>query len=348
LLVLLGFFPVIPIIMLLLLQFFLVSKVLGMCEMNAGATCEGDEYYMNWMNDYTRENQQQSHARSEVFGVLNGGPLWCKAMCEYFALTGCCQYEVKSQQCKFKKAGKVISSDKFEWKYEKGTFNRIGKNMLQWGGMCSYTSNQDEFMITYDRGTSCDWDGRDKRGRATLGGGNHSPEACKKACMDRPECVFASLSRKSSSTSKGYCHTFTTCNYYRTSGEKRFDMWQKVDKSAPYKWFDDRLISNLNKGAHCAMDGHCKSGNCDMPSNPDGWALCMTASETSVETSVGGGRYAAPGNVAKEESRTSVAATLAMARAPTTQDQPSTVVQVFAVVGLGFMLYGAGRFYFNK
>jgi len=93
----------------------------------------------------------------------------------------------------------------------------------------------------------CDWDGVDKSGRASLGGGGHTLEECKTACVDRGDrCNFASFLHLT-----GGCHMFETCNKPQKRTAKMFE------KKCQKPW--NTRVTRTNKGVLSDFLKDCKS-----------------------------------------------------------------------------------------
>jgi len=84
-------------------------------------------------------------------------------------------------------------------------------------------------MVPMERQNECDWNGADKEGRFSLGGGGHDEQTCLNQCRNDPKCRFSAWS------ASGYCHNFRTCTSSNARGNWR--VYEKQPESIYY--FED-------------------------------------------------------------------------------------------------------------
>lgn len=216
----------------------------GCTPMEARKTCKGKPQELSKFSRRLANVERDTPVYSKS---AKTGWDWCKLQCEYYGLNGCCAYDEGADswngvmnnaspgmegvfgRCYFVRDGSTETDNT-----ERSRVTKFGPNPeykitpLRYGGTCNWSGSMK--MVDYDRKTGCDWDGVDSEGRLSLGGGDHKEAECKKFCMDKADCIVAALS------SSGYCHAYKTCNWYKSTGDNGFKMWQKVNSAAPIQY----------------------------------------------------------------------------------------------------------------
>jgi len=192
------------------------------CVDEVKKSCTGNLFNLNWFN---RETQSKpAHSKN-----YNG---WCLRQCMYLAAEGCCQYDLDTDKCWFSFDGTVEDNDyskKYmttELGYEASKYEYVYQ---RYGGMCRWSGSK--IIVDYNRKSGCDWNGDDKIGQRQMSGSNNSDVDCTAFCMDNPTCIFAQIK-------DGVCRTFQTCHSDRSLNDYGYRMWQKVEESAPYDYYN--------------------------------------------------------------------------------------------------------------
>jgi len=178
-------------------------------------SCKGDRRFnLNWFNRETQDKPYSGRAT---------GDGWCQRQCEYFAVDGCCQYDMDTNDCWFVFDGVVQDDDYYKRYYSSvlgqgpSTYDYVYQ---RYAGMCKWKGNKK--MVDYNRQSGCDWNGDDKVGQKQMSGSNISDFDCTAFCFDDPECNFAQVK-------DGQCRTFQQCHSDNNLAKYGYTMWQKID-----------------------------------------------------------------------------------------------------------------------